>query len=588
MPRIIEKRKIDITNATALESFKTNLASDGTYTFNEEILDASYRHLPFYMRGANLTMVAGAFKVGNIAAFDKDGNIIDVTYNRTGSVYSILNGVINQVNDNIPVLDEFYYKQYTIGYVLEDVLDYQVTRGNYDGITGTNGNLNILQNRTFPSFQEPNILSSKVDTASVEHVWYENLPYLSNSGTKTYTQQNTFYKIVSSNLNTNRFSSIQTNGQIQGTMFNDNVVPTPLMWNMFYQFAEHKKFRGWQFATIPGYQSDGGGGTATLTNFLGSLWSAYQDDGNSRIEFFRMYNNVKFPNDGRSGDIPPVEAPKKFSASYSTPYSTDLIGGILLAYDSVVHIKTVKGIQEFVLLKGSTFNVTDYVMNDKLICFAIKPFVPKNNKLRLHYLLEKNINDYSVNKNDAMMSGNVSLDQVEKCYVFNGGHLESSLGLGFNIHNIGHLFSFSMWVKYSNTTAIQTLFNFSQEWSYTQVIATLNEDGAGILSVTNTDQYYRRNKVNVALPTDEWVCIGITCYRVAGITNQNKVYLNGVEVVTTQILSEDSQSSFGNTAKMYIGTNKQITNPFLGKMKNLYVYNTLLSANEMETFYHEY
>lgn len=345
--RLIEKRKL-ITDTDSFSKFKNNIQLDPSYTVVEEALDYSFQFIPQEFRNADLTMVAGAYKVGQIATFDRYGAVVDLGFSRSTLGYGVVGNGLTSYSVNNPVLDSGLYKP-AFGYLLDSSL--------INPNTGTE----------LPPFVESVAGFSGTLTGAL----YDNINPLSLAN----TAPNGFVQLVSSTgvniTSSRRFASVLIKVS-SANVGNSYYIQTS---SAFGHRLYFDKFGNYVSSTnIQDYS------ITKLNNeylYIQTL-SALTTEPDVRI---RIYNSSV------TGDIIDILAarnipvlpsvttmnsvPKKIIPLDST-YSSDIIAPILLTNNARIYIKTASKVQEVELSAGSNFNVNDYVINDKLICFAIK------------------------------------------------------------------------------------------------------------------------------------------------------------------------------------------------------------------------
>lgn len=349
----VEKRKLDIRNTVALNNFKSNLLSDGTYTVDEDILTKSFRHLPHHMRDADLTMIAGAYKTGIIACYDNIGNIVDLGFSRNSKGYGYLNHDMQEYDNNIPVLDLFHYNKNTIGYIIENERVRRINNlysGMRNAITTQKPNTSVtdMTSYTYNGIGRITVNSTTVPTESGCQLifiptsvgWVKIRMFIKRFGTIPYNLYFTAGNTPARHLYID-LDNISTGTPTSSGVRNANIYPFKDGYIFEVEANPLNSSRFW-FANQDGTNSVNGNGASGI--YVGWVTIASETE---ELGSYAHYQGTDYTR------------------------GTDTISPITLTNDAIIHIKTAKGIQEFILPAGS-FNIHDYVVNDKLICFAIK------------------------------------------------------------------------------------------------------------------------------------------------------------------------------------------------------------------------
>lgn len=366
---IIANDKGIIKDRTALDTFLVNLLLGG-YTTHQEVIEDAYRYLPLHMRDADLYLLPGAYKAGAIAMMNAAGGIVDLGFSRTGSAYGITNGEFVNYSDNQPVLDEFNYMRYVHGYLIEDVKDYVIVRGTTFSVTNV-ANLTVTNNTGIPSLINPLNFKELNDASAVSHSFRINKR---NGGVsnlhQAFIKQGYFLRFNGSkdSIFSGNFSSPYV-----ASSHRKGLKPINSSWYSDPTTARYLSYKDWDYGTIhniSGNAGSSGYSWNTLSIIIGGNGVTYVGNGVDNYDIIPMIYNINYIPRGLTLSQIEDELPKKFVSS-DTPISNDIISTITLSNDSIIHIKTAKGVQEFFLPAGP-FNVNDYVVNDKLICLAVK------------------------------------------------------------------------------------------------------------------------------------------------------------------------------------------------------------------------
>lgn len=103
-----------------VEDFISNLQTDGTYTFDADVIRESSKSFPLTVfPSTGITLFPFAYKGGSIALMNNsDGSIVDAAFNRSGNGWAMQNGNIVQLGSNLPRWDDIFYEKK--GYLLEE------------------------------------------------------------------------------------------------------------------------------------------------------------------------------------------------------------------------------------------------------------------------------------------------------------------------------------------------------------------------------------------------------------------------------------------------------------------------------------
>lgn len=382
MRNVIEKRKVDIRDTTALDNFKDNLSADGTYTVHQDVLDKSFKALPHHMRNADLTMIAGAYKEGAIAMMDKLGNIVDLGFSRSTIRSAISEYEYTNYPIDTPRLDNFNYGQVGInGYLIENERHNFLSNFTFPsnsifvaGVTGTATSLLNPYTRT--------LLNDGLLVVNSYGERSSNRPNrtVDNSTGKIFF--NIFFRVTNPNSSAPWYALCDAFGDGSGSVgsarndrfdfLTKTVVYNSGSGNSVWKYHSHKELPN-GLCRVTFVQNNITRLTLDNTN---NFWMLLQISNNTSLvtndarhvykdgAIYSMTSH-SYCTEAEGGNLEHFD----FDANYKAP---DIISTITLTNDAVIHIKTAKGVQDFVLNTGSTFNVNDYVTNDKLICFAIK------------------------------------------------------------------------------------------------------------------------------------------------------------------------------------------------------------------------
>lgn len=366
MSSYVEKRKL-LFDSPALTAFKANLLSDGTYTYDNDILDRSFACLPYYMREADLIMVSGAYKTGAIAGFNKDGDIVDMSYSTSYS--------INKVEDNtnvpltLPYLTKLGYNGGE-GYILQKG---QITYGSQTDITLASNRSWTLQNinasnvggipriASNGNMGQHRFMRANVSVASNGgFISFSVVVRSADYGVSIYTYQAT-QKILE-DVPIDRTDGIIVNLQTgklhykSGNMSNYQIVPLGDDWyylSISFKIRNVSPDLNFLFTQVSLNIHDYSSNNMTL-NFVGDV-NKYVE---VRQAFVTRNNQLDVTNNGGG-------------SAFNIPDT--ILGDIYCANDTLVHIKTSMVLKDVLITGGTNFNLMDHIdTGDKLICFAMK------------------------------------------------------------------------------------------------------------------------------------------------------------------------------------------------------------------------
>lgn len=358
MRNVIEKRKSHIKDGSTLSTFIDNLAFDGSYTYDENILKASFKCLPHHMRDADLTMIAGAYKESNIAMMDKLGNIVNLEFASDFTSYNTDNFV-----DVLPSYPELTKR-------INNISGYLITAKN-DKALSTSGTTQV------DGFTNLSVGVFKEASGSAGHRIIRLNRLVERNG--TILRYNLVIKYDKDVSNTSpRFLSCN----VYGNSFVEGSGTTNVYYGVSFDLTL-KKIVNQHSSVISSQAFEISPNTFYITFDL-----QLRNDGtdiNIPQFGFSLRDSNSIGHSGMVGDglsiitlyylgVNTNNSYNLVNASTNLQSFENLTSFITLEKDSIIHIKTAKGVQDFILPAGN-FNINDYVVNDKLICFAIK-YIP--------------------------------------------------------------------------------------------------------------------------------------------------------------------------------------------------------------------
>lgn len=355
---------------SAFNTFKSNADADSSVINDNAILDANFQHLPVDFLDADLTMVAGAYGTGKICAYDSVGNIVDLGFSKrvngtwgdadlSNTKFLDRNGNQYIYTPNTPILDKWFMGS-SWGYILND---YQITPSSLGDAyplsfyRNTPYNLNSYYiSPAFTDSPDPNTAYVKFGETNTV-----GMRYLFNS-INNGVENKVYFNMLVKKFSTNRYMMLH-NHNVAFESANHCILKLDGNLNVVYQRSDvifkiqHFK-DDWYLITTENSRTTGHVTTYMTLSFTDSPTSLISNSytGDPSIEYY----------------FGQVSAGGKYSMIQNGVYSRETtLSNIILTSNSIIFIKTAKT-SKLLTLPSGTFNIQDYITNDKLICFTIK------------------------------------------------------------------------------------------------------------------------------------------------------------------------------------------------------------------------